>query len=160
MKIFSRNTLVLTLANLCNLLGWASNNPVYDASTKPIKAVVNVLALSSVGRQAYAGNQDTYIAEIVIGHGATRLVKLVDRYPVYGYPIRHSILVDRRALRMRLLREDACDVSAAYVHTPLNEEDLFDKKLGSLLEAQGSETLHCYSVDHAATRLQPVMKLP
>ena len=132
----------------------AAQNPVYQDHPKPAKATVSILALSSGVHQAYAGSQDVYFAEMQLaGDQGSQLVILVDRYRGYDDPIRHSVLEARQRLRMRVLRDEKCDSPAALAHMPLSRADLFDARLSSELQAQGTTSLRCFTVDHDATRL-------
>ena len=131
-----------------------AQDAIYRAPIKPFKAVVRIVALSSSARQNFAGNQDTYFAEIHTGkeYGG-RLVKLVDQYSDYDYPIRRSLLLAQRPLQMRLTRDESCDTRADYMHVSYELADTFDPSLPVRLEEQGTTLLPCFAVAHGATRL-------
>ena len=131
----------------------AAQNPVYRAPLKPQKATVTILAISSILRMV-SGNQDTYIAEITSSSDkSSGMVKLIDRYRGADDPIRRTWLVQLHPLEMRLLRDEGCDVEAAYMRLSHAGTDVFDRSLGPKLEEHGSELLPCFVVDHRATRL-------
>jgi len=79
------------------------------------------------------------------------MARLVDTYSS-GKPIRRALLVDHAAFKMKLRRDPSCDVlQSEFFLGPLSE--IFDPGVPEKLRSQPSESVHCYTVDHDATRL-------
>jgi hypothetical protein len=158
MKILLRGCFALTVLLTNAPLIWSAPNRAYRAPNKPFKASVHVLAITSSVHQNFAGNQDTYVAEITSKSMPAKLAVLIDRYPGYGDTIRRAVLSQRLGLQMRLIRSEACDTPARYVSAPQRAEDIFDERVQSGVEASGSGVLPCFLIDHAATRIDVAQK--
>ncbi|MGB9144547.1 MAG: hypothetical protein WCC14_01880 [Acidobacteriaceae bacterium] len=85
----------------------------------PVEARVRFLATSTSMRSTYAGDEDVYLAEVVISEKTDDglLVRLVDDYPEYRRPISSEILQAAHFTRFRLLRDTNCDI--AFTDMPL-----------------------------------------
>ncbi len=147
------SNLVLPLAlTLLGESGVFAENPVYDYAAKHQKAEVSVLAISSSIHQG-SGNQEIYLADIHLNGTAHQMAKLVDVYLPMEMPIQRSVLIDRRVLRMTLVRTPECDATGQSFFLAPGDSNIFDASTRSALNQQASEKIPCFNVVHDATRL-------
>lgn len=148
----------MSLARLL-VLGSVLSCPLYvlgqsTAFTHNLKSVsvhAKILARSTSVRQIFAGNEDVYLADILV-NGQHKMAKLVDSYPDAGSPVRSDLLADLHPLRMKLVRDFECDVKGSTFF--LGRDSLiFDPAVRDDLNSHASEIIPCYRVDHDATRL-------
>jgi hypothetical protein len=133
--------------------GAIAENPVYDFTAKQQKAEVSILAISSSVHSGAGGNQEIYLANIVLRGGAHQMAKLVDAYPSLYFSIQRSILTDRHLLRMTLVRNTTCDSIGKGFFLEPDDTNIFDPSARSALNDQASERIPCFKVIHDATRL-------
>ncbi len=130
-----------------------AQNPVFNLYPKPIRATIEILAISSSTRQGFAGNQDTYLALVKAKDDRNLLIKLVDRYRDADRGVRRSVLEEHRLLRVQLIREDACDTPASTFHISSRSGDVFNPSSASRLQTQPSRNLSCFVMEHERTQL-------
>ena len=130
----------------------AAENPVFTVPTKKLTAKVSIMAISTSIHQAFAGNQDTYLADVALkdGHETARLI---DRYSGNGDPIRRSVLVDRKQLVMHLVRYPGCDIPASKFFLGRTDYDVFDAASRTVLTEKPDAIIPCYHVVHDQTKL-------
>jgi hypothetical protein len=133
--------------------GAVAENPVYDFTAKQQKAEVSILAISSSVHSGASGNQEIYLAEIVLKGTAHQMAKLVDAYPSIYFPIQRSVLADRHLLHMTLVRNPDCDSTGKTFFLAAGDTNIFDPSTRSALNDQASEKIPCFYVVHDATRL-------
>lgn len=134
-------------------LSAGGQNPVYSAHHKAQSAAVSVMALGSSVHHGFAGNRDVYLARIQIKGQDAQIAKLVDSYPSSDAPIRRSILIERRSLRMMLLRDEECDSPGKQFFLGNDESNIFDTASRDALKQASGENLTCFQIVHEATRL-------
>ena len=86
----SNGYVVLALTLSCGAAALAAKPSAFGNQSKPMKAIVHILAVSSSSRQSFAGNQDIYLADVQVKGGEHRFARLIDQYPGFGLPIRES----------------------------------------------------------------------
>lgn len=133
-------------------LGLAAQNPVFTAPTKGVVAKVTIMAISSTVHQAFAGNQDTYLADVALKEGH-EMARVIDLYSGNGSPIRRSVLLDRKQLAMHLVRQPNCDIVSSKFFLGPTDYDVFDAASRSALSANPDAVLPCYRVVHDQTKL-------
>jgi hypothetical protein len=124
----------------------------YVLRDEQVPAKVDILALSTSVTVAF-NRAEVYLAVVSTDGGAARLAKLVDSYSPDGNPILRSVLVERRQLRMTLIRKPECDSLARSFFLSSGDENIFDVSSRSELLSRGADMLPCFTVIHAATRL-------
>jgi hypothetical protein len=142
------------LLTLLEMTAASGQNPVYDLSSKPHKATVSILAMS-ISVHVDGGSQQIYLADISLKNDAHQLAKLVDN-SYGGTPILHSVLADRRLLRMQLIRNPDCDATGQSFFLRRGVSDVFDTATPENLADHAAESIPCYKVVHQATRLAKV----
>ena len=133
-------------------LGLLAQNPVYDIPAKGIVANVSIMAIGTSIHQAFAGNQETYLADVALKDGH-QTARLIDLYSGNGNAIRRSLLTDRREFVMRLIRKPSCDIAANKFFLGRTDYDIFDTASRTALAQNGDNPIPCYMVVHEATRL-------
>lgn len=83
---------------------------------KQPKFFVRFVATSTVVHLSWSGNQDIYLVELK-KESTPFLAKLVDEYPGYGNAIPRSLLVSDGTSRIKVKRDQECDVR--YAEMPL-----------------------------------------
>jgi hypothetical protein len=106
--------IAITLSAVCCL----SANAHQKASQR-ITADVQFLATSTSTRSSLGESQDVYLVKITLQHDSRQitLARLIDEYPSYRVAITLDSLRSDTPSRMRLRRDDECDVS--YSEMPL-----------------------------------------
>jgi hypothetical protein len=133
--------------------GLAAQNPVFTTPGKGLTAKVSIMAISTAVHQEFAGNQDTYLADVTLKDGH-QTARLIDLYSGNGSPIRRSILIDREQLVMHLIRKPSCDIPTAKFFLGRTDYDVFDAGSRTLLASNPPDaTIPCYLVDHDKTKL-------
>jgi hypothetical protein len=120
-----------------------AQNPVYDSSTKQQKAEISILAISSSVHSGGSGNQEIYLADVLLKGNAHQMAKLVDAYPPTGFPIRRSVLVNRHLLRMTLVRNPDCDSTGGSFFLAPGGANIFEASTRSALNGQAAERIPC-----------------
>jgi len=133
-------------------LGLAAQNPVFFTPQKNVVAKVSIMAISTSVHQAFAGNQDTYLADVALKDGH-QTARLIDRYGGNGDPIRRSILLDRKQLVMHLIRKPSCDIVSSNLFLGRTDYDIFDTASRTALAQTPDAVLPCYYVVHELTKL-------
>ncbi|SFR99836.1 hypothetical protein SAMN05421771_0422 [Granulicella pectinivorans] len=133
-------------------LGLAAQNPVFVTPTKNVVAKVSIMAISTSIHQAFAGNQDTYLADVALKDGH-QTARLIDRYSGNGDPIRRSILTDRKQLVMHLIRKPSCDMVSSSFFLGRTDYDVFDTASRLALSQTPDAVIPCYLVVHDHTKL-------
>jgi hypothetical protein len=110
-----------------------AENPVYDFTAKQQKAEVSILAISSSVHSGAGGNQEIYLANVVLKGGAHQMAKLVDAYPSLYFSIQRSILADRHLLRMILVGNQDCDSIGRSFFLAADGANIFDPSARSAL---------------------------
>jgi len=129
-----------------------AQSSVYYVKETSHKANVEILAISS-SIHVGSGSQEIYLADVSFQKGAPQMAKLVDQYPANGYPVRHALLREHRALQMGLIRHEQCDVKRREFFLPNDPDMVLDAKVRAELEDHAETIIHCYRVVHDATRL-------
>ncbi len=132
----------------------SAQNSVYDLKTKPQKATVSILALSA-SVHAGSGSHQIYLADVSLKNDPHRLAKLVDN-AYGGLPILRSILVERRLLKMTLIRNPDCDTTGRNFFLQRDDTNIFDTATRTSLEEHAADTIPCFNVVHQDTRLAKV----
>lgn len=145
-------TLVAAGIAIVAATGAYAQSTAYDAPAKPAKAAVEVLALSA-SASVYLSREEIYLATVSVHGNTSQLAKLVDSYPEYGNPIMRSVLVDRSRLQMSLIRDLQCDTTGRDFFLIPGEANIFDTTTRSSLQAHSDDTIPCFTVVHADTRL-------
>lgn len=112
-----------------------------------------MLAVSSSSRQSFAGNQDTYLADLQDKDGGHEFVRLIDQYPGYGLPIRDSLLREKVVFTMKVTREPECDAPGAQIFLAPSERVVFDGAVRGTLLARQAELVPCYKSLHSTIRV-------
>ena len=130
-----------------------SQSVVNGSAGKPRQAMA-VILLESSSAHTYSGNQETYVANLKLaGQKEAQLVKIVDRYPSYGFHIDRSVLALSRPLRVHVTRDPGCDTPANQIASPSNKQGEFAPEVRQKLQERGAEVLPCFLLDHNTTRL-------
>jgi hypothetical protein len=124
----------------------------YVLRAEQVRAKVDILALSTSVTVAF-NRAEVYLAVVSTDGGGAQLAKLVDSYSPDGNPILRSVLVERRQLRMTLIRKPECDSPARSFFLSSGDTNIFDVSSRSELLSRGAAMLPCFTVIHAATRL-------
>jgi phosphopentomutase len=135
---------------LVGSLGWASSKQKQSAfgnQSKPEKATVTILALSSSSRQTFAGDQEIYLADLEI-KGEHQFVRLIDQYPGFGLPIELSLIKNRTVFKLLVTREPECDVPGAQIYLRKGESEVFNGSVRDSLASRQTEAVPCYKTLH------------
>jgi hypothetical protein len=144
-----RSTVLLAIAAVAVAVG---QTPAYDVHAAPQKATVSILALSS-SVSVYPNHQDIYLADMSTPAAVHQLVKLVDVYSPADIPISQSVLVQRKLLRMTLVRDPGCDSIRRNFFLRSDDANIFDESARRVLQEHTGEPIPCFRVAHSATRL-------
>lgn len=131
-------------------LAAVAQNPVYTNPDKQIPAKVSIMAISTAVHQQFAGNQDTYLADVALKDGH-QTARLIDLYSGAGSPIRRSLLTERRQFVMYLIRKHSCDIPNTNFFLDQTGYNIFDTSAPQALAA--TPDVPCYMVVHDRTRL-------
>lgn len=118
------------------------------------KVQVHFLATSTLIRNTWGQNEDTYLAQLLFPmQNETVLVRLVDAYPNEWPPISHSALTSQSATAMRVSRDSGCDLpfSRMLLRTaPGDPMAILPERLGFQLKLERAPesyaSLPCYRV--------------
>lgn len=125
----------------------------FTNQSKPMKAQVRILAVSSSSHQSFAGNQDVYLADVSTKGSEHQFVKLVDQYPGFGLPIRQDLLHSQQTFDMQVTREPECDARAADVYLRPGDSVLYDGSVRDTLNTHAAEAIPCYKTLHQTIKL-------
>lgn len=128
--------------------GATARRSAFGNQSKPMKATVRILAVSSSSRQTFAGNQEIYLADVQLKGGAHQFARLVDQYPGFGLPIRRTLLRDQTVLAMKVTREPECDVAGTQVYMQAGSDDIFDGSVRDSLTSHASVAIPCFKTLH------------
>ena len=82
-----------------------------EIGAKSSRFLVRFIAISTVVRSAWSGNQDVYLVELrEKSRGVPFLAKLIDEYPGYGSAIPRRLLVSNATSLIKVRRDQECDV--------------------------------------------------
>ncbi len=147
-----RWTVLPVLLGITATLSAAKPTPFTNQS-KPMKATVRILAISSASRQSFAGNQDTYLADVSTKGTDHQFVKLVDQYPGFGLPIRPDLLRGQQTFTMKVTREPECDAASTDIYLRPNNSVLYDASVRDTLATHAQEAIPCYKTLHQTIKL-------
>lgn len=143
--------ILLAASTVC--VAWAVRPSAFGNQSKPMQASVRILAVSSSSRQSFAGNQEVYLADVQVKDGEHRFARLIDQYPGFGLPIRHSLLLDRTVLTMRVTREPECDVPGSRIYLRPGDSTVFDGSVRESLAANASQPVPCFRTLHQTIKV-------
>ena len=75
------------------------------------KVRVQFLAESTLLRNTWGPNEDTYLVDLSRNHSETILVRLVDAYPNEAPPLSHAVLTSDSGTTLYVTRDESCDRS-------------------------------------------------
>ena len=133
--------------------GYASKPSAFGNQSKPMKATVRILAISSSSRQSFAGNQDIYLADVQVKGGDHRFARIIDQYPGFGLPIRQSLLRDRTSFTMEVTREPECDVPGSKVFLHAGDSGIFDGSVRDSLATHAADAIPCFRSVHQSIQI-------
>jgi hypothetical protein len=131
----------------------ATKPSAFGNQSKPLKATVRILAISSSSRQSFAGNQDIYLADVQIKGGDHRFARVIDQYPGFGLPIRVSLMRDRTEFTMQVTREPECDVPGAKVFLRAGDASIFDGSVRDSLATHAADAIPCFRSVHQSIQI-------
>jgi len=133
------------------LLAWA--RPIETHNAKPEKITVTILAISTMTRNGYGGDEDIYLASLSSREGASQLIRLSDWTPSGG-PAVPAMAVGRR-FRLLATRTVWCDSTARRFFLPASTGET-----SQFLPTDTPDDLPipCYRDQHESIRL--VRKVP
>lgn len=144
--------ILLTTAHI-GVMPALGQNAAFDGPIRSSVATVSILALSN-SVSVYSAREEIYLAT-VSSYGRTfPLAKLVDSYLTAGYPIPRSVMIDHRQLRMVLVRNPECDSIARSFFLSSEEKNIFERSTRNELLEHNADSIPCFTVIHAATRLK------
>ncbi len=132
----------------CLAAAFAAKPSAFGNQSKPMKATVRILAVSSSSRQNFAGNQEIYLADVQVKNGEHQFARLVDQYPGFGLPIQRSLLRDRTIFNMKVTREPECDVMGSQVFLRPGDASVYDGSVRESLTAHASAAIPCFKALH------------
>ena len=145
---------LMTLSLGCVAAAFAATKPsAFGNQSKPLKATVRILAISSSSRQSFAGNQDIYLADVQVKGGDHRFARVIDQYPGFGLPIRVSLLRDRTEFTMQVTREPECDVPGAKVFLHAGDVSIFDGSVRDSLATHATDAIPCFRSVHQSIQI-------
>jgi hypothetical protein len=147
-----RWTALPVLLGIATTLIAATPTPFTNQS-KPMKAQVRILAVSSTSRQSFAGNQDIYLADVSTKGSEHQFVKLVDQYPGFGLPIRQDLLRNQQVFDMQVTREPECDELPANIFLRPGTSILYDGSVRDTLNTHAADPIPCYKTLHQTIKL-------
>ena len=145
---------VVVMGVLAVEAGAAKRPSAFGNQSKPERAQVRILAVSSSSRQSFAGNQEIYLADVQVKHGERQFARLVDQYPGFGLPIRESLLRSRTMFTMKVTREPECDIEGSKVFLPQGGASIFDGGLWGTLVSHSGDTIPCYKALHQTVKVE------
>jgi hypothetical protein len=126
---------------------------VYKAPQKGAPARVTIYALNNYVHQAFAGNEDIYLADVTFKNQPHQTARLVDLYSGYGSPIRHTLLAERRLFEMRLIRTPDCDTPARSMLLGTYDRNIFDQGARTALAGDPEAAIPCFRIIHEDTKI-------
>lgn len=147
-----RWTVLPVLLGITATLTAARPTPFTNQS-KPMKAQVRILAVSSSSHQSFAGNQDVYLADVSTKGTEHQFVKLVDQYPGFGLPIRQDLLNHEQVFDMEVTREPECDAAATDIFLRPGDSVLYDASVRDTLTTHAADAIPCYKTLHQTIKL-------
>jgi hypothetical protein len=126
---------------------------VYETTPPQRGARVTILALSTSVHQNFAGNQDTFLADIAFKDGDHQTARLIDQYPSADSPIQRTLFTDHRQFNMRLIRTPRCDAPAKDFFLYAGDAYVYDGSARTTLAADPSAMIPCYKIVHRQTKL-------
>ncbi|WP_156993797.1 hypothetical protein [Terriglobus sp. TAA 43] len=147
-----RWTVLPVLLGVATTLTAAQPTPFTNQS-KPMKAHVRILAVSSSSHQSFAGDQDTYLADVSTKDNEHQFVKLVDQYPGFGLPIRPDLLRNQQVFEMEVTREPECDAHASDIYLRPSDSVLYDGSVRDTLNTHAADAIPCYKTLHQTIKL-------
>lgn len=138
---------------VCACTAWAVRPSAFGNQSKPLKATVQILAISSSSRQNFAGNQDVYLADVQLKDGSHKFARLIDQYPGFGLPIRTSLLNDRTLFSLRVTREPECDIPGAQIYLSQSSSAIFNGSVRDTLQNRSNQVVPCFKTLHQTIRV-------
>jgi hypothetical protein len=139
---------------LISSVGASAERPsAFTNQSKPQRAKVTMLAVSSSSRQSFAGNREIYLADLQAGKGDHQFVRLIDQYPGYGLPIRDSLLRDRTLFSLKVTREPECDLPGSQIALAPTDRVVFNGSVRDTLAAHQTDMIPCYKALHNTIKL-------
>lgn len=138
---------------VCTYTAWGVRPSAFGNQSKPLKASVQILAISSSSRQSFAGNQDVYLADVQLKDGSHQFARLVDQYPGFGLPIRTSLLNNRTLFTLQVTREPECDVKGAQIYLGQSGSDVFNGDVRDSLRTRADQLVPCFKTLHQTIRV-------
>lgn len=142
---------LLGIAGVC--AACASRPSAFGNQSKPVKAMVRILAVSSSSRQNFAGNQEVYLADVQLKDGDHQFARLFDQYPGFGLPIRPSLLHDGTTFAMLVTREPECDVPGSQIYLRPGNNAIYDGSVRDALQSRLSAAVPCFKTLHQTIAL-------
>lgn len=134
-------------------VAWGSRPSAFGNQSKPMKATVRILAISSSSRQSFAGNQDIYLADVQVKNGDHTFARIIDQYPGFGLPIRQSLMRDRTTFTMQVTREPECDVPGSRVFLHTGDAGIFDGSVRDSLVTHTADAIPCFRSVHQSIQI-------
>ena len=141
------------ISAVCVCTAWATRPSAFGNQSKPLKATVQILAISSSSRQSFAGNQDVYLADVELKDGSHRFARLIDQYPGFALPIRTSLLNNRTLLTLQVTREPECDVRGAQIYLAQSSSAIFNGSVRDSLGSRVDQVIPCFRTLHQTIRV-------
>ena len=138
---------------VCVCTAWAARPSAFGNQSKPLKATVQILAISSSSRQSFAGNQDVYLADVELKDGSHQFARLIDQYPGFALPIRTSLLNTRPLLTLQVTREPECDIRGAQIYLAQSGSAIFNGSVRDSLESRVDQVVPCFRTLHQTIRV-------
>lgn len=145
--------LAAVVSAACACTAWAVRPSAFATQSRPMKASVRILAISSSSRQSFAGNQDIYIADVQVKDGMHEFARIIDQYPGFGLPIRTSLLHEHTQFTMKVTREPECDVPGSQVYLSPSSSVVFDGSVRDALTSRAGEAVPCFRTLHQTIAL-------
>jgi hypothetical protein len=135
------------LATVATVSGFAAKPSAFANQSKPMKAEVTILAISSSSRQSFAGNQEIYLADLRV-KGEHQFIRLIDQYPGFGLPLRTSLLKSQTIFKLQVTREPECDVAGSQVYLSPGDSTVFNGSVRDSLASHQADPVPCYKTLH------------
>lgn len=138
---------------VCTCTAWGVRPSAFGNQSRPLKASVQILAISSSSRQSFAGNQDVYLADVQLKDGSHQFARLIDQYPGFALPIRTSLLNDRTLFTLQVTREPECDIRGAQIYLAQSSSAIFNGGVRDSLQTRADQVVPCFKTLHQTIRV-------
>jgi hypothetical protein len=116
--------------------------------SKPEKIVVAILAVSTMTRHGWAGDEDIYLATLIDKDGQRRLIRLADWKGRGGPAV--AAMSAGAVYRLVATRTHWCDVTAAQFYLPPSTGD---RAQYFSVSSAADEPIPCYRDEHGSIRV-------